>query len=754
MKRILSLVLALVITFGTILPNYAETTTDSQAGKDLMSYGIITGTENGLDETTALTRAMMATILADLYGKKKEAAVYEIPSSFTDVPDGKWFSKFIAYAEHQGWMIGEGNGLTFRPDDTMTTQEVNAAYLKALGYDVKWEEVNTKASELKMAVDAENPEKVLRGEAFSAMRSALDVSKMGTTEAFGTSLALTDYVAPIFDQLEVSKVIVDNSKTVVIEFNQELSEESVNTSNIIVTGLTISKVLLSENNKTVTLDMSSSIIAQSEEIEIIINNVTTADEGFTLVDYKEKFVVNDVIIPVIESISVIDAKHIKIQASEPINFLHEHYRLLPGIEIDENDVFGKIIADNQNFTYTIELSTQKREGSYKMTIEGLEDYSGLVAVKTEFTFNIAKDDAVPVKLIVREIVILPTATAEYLDFDEDGEIDRIIVTTTDGNITEAVQGDFTLAGDDLTITGISVINNVATITVTGQTDVTLTDDTLAWTKGAFMVNGAKIAARTAATMTDKAKPQVKSITSVSDNAVNTLAKEDDIVTYTVNFTEPVTVSDVTATTFTNAAGVVSADLDATAAVSDTILVAVNAGDNGVIDINTSAFTITDANSNVQTYADRASVNAHTTIPTTVTADTIAPAATLDIATDVNGVFVNKATNNITITAVGHFEVGLVVDVTKITIDTEDDNSVTPNVTLAVSDVLSISSIGNSVMIQLNGDGTFNVDAVLAAFRDDYIDSLDCATGWLKDAAGNEIPLTGVGTITRLVVVLN
>ncbi len=214
MKRVLSLVLALVMVFGTIMPAFADdaatTAADSQAGQDLKSYGVIAGTDLGLEEASVLTREQMTVILSQLYGKKTEAEAYAFAPSFTDVEEGKWFTPYVAFAEQQGWMSGDAAGGTFRPEDVMKAQEVNAMFVKALGYTVEWADVNTKAEELEIEITAADSTSVLRGEAFAALRTVLDTPKMDETDTLGTALALTNYVSPTPAAPEA--VAVDSAK--------------------------------------------------------------------------------------------------------------------------------------------------------------------------------------------------------------------------------------------------------------------------------------------------------------------------------------------------------------------------------------------------------------------------------------------------------------------------------------------------------------------------------------------------------------
>ncbi|MBI9014196.1 MAG: hypothetical protein JEZ08_18310 [Clostridiales bacterium] len=246
MKRVLSLVLALVMVFGTIMPAFAEDAAtiaaDSQAATDLVSYGVIAGTDKGLEEASVLTRAQMTVILSQLYGKKAEAEAYAFAPSFTDVAEGKWYTPYVAFAEQQGWMSGDAAGGTFRPDDVMKAQEVNAMFVKALGYTVEWADVNTKAEELEVAITAADTTSVLRGEAFAALRAMLDVPKMDETDTLGTALALTNYVAPTPAAPEAVAV------TAAVSLNEKVFEVSLDSDLDAPTAVTVDQFVVTDKD--------------------------------------------------------------------------------------------------------------------------------------------------------------------------------------------------------------------------------------------------------------------------------------------------------------------------------------------------------------------------------------------------------------------------------------------------------------------------------------------------------------------------
>lgn len=215
MKRVLSLVLILVLVLGTIMPAFAEVATTvavSTETQELADMGVIAGDGTGFNEEGALRRSEFAVILSQLYGMKATAEAYELPASFTDLAEGAWYVPYIAYAESQGWMSGMGDG-TFAPDAFMTAQQVNAMYLKVLGYEVAWDAVNETAVEAGVAVDAADASLVLRGEAFTALRTTLDVTPVGGTAALGTTLPLVGYVAPVVEPVAPATVTIVSAKS-------------------------------------------------------------------------------------------------------------------------------------------------------------------------------------------------------------------------------------------------------------------------------------------------------------------------------------------------------------------------------------------------------------------------------------------------------------------------------------------------------------------------------------------------------------
>ena len=94
--------------------------------------GLFHGTDRGFEPSLSMTRAMMVTVLYNYV--QPAAGTYK--ASFTDVPEGMWYSDPIAWASSVGIVKGDGDG-TFRPNDAITRQEAMVMLLRFARYQNK-----------------------------------------------------------------------------------------------------------------------------------------------------------------------------------------------------------------------------------------------------------------------------------------------------------------------------------------------------------------------------------------------------------------------------------------------------------------------------------------------------------------------------------------------------------------------------------------------------------------------------------------
>ncbi len=166
MKRVLSLVLALVMVLGTMPMAFAA---DDTAGEMLQAAGFVAGDESGnLMEGNSLTRAELAVLVAELNGVKENAKTYAIAPEFKDVKADDWFGPYVAYAAKEGWFKGDTEG-NFNPSASVSEQTMATVMLRALGYEPTWDTAVSEAKAMGLPVGADNAAAMTRGEAFTTM---------------------------------------------------------------------------------------------------------------------------------------------------------------------------------------------------------------------------------------------------------------------------------------------------------------------------------------------------------------------------------------------------------------------------------------------------------------------------------------------------------------------------------------------------------------------------------------------------------
>ncbi|WP_054251454.1 InlB B-repeat-containing protein [Neofamilia massiliensis] len=123
MKRRLSLVLALLMIFSSVVPVLAKTTDEKIQW--LVDRNYVEGYEDGsLKLENKITRAEMAKMVIKIKDKKDLAdQLKDIKSKFNDVDLDHWANGYINAAVKEGYIKGYEDG-SFRPDSFITNEEV------------------------------------------------------------------------------------------------------------------------------------------------------------------------------------------------------------------------------------------------------------------------------------------------------------------------------------------------------------------------------------------------------------------------------------------------------------------------------------------------------------------------------------------------------------------------------------------------------------------------------------------------------
>lgn len=134
-KKIFALLLALTLLVSLAAPALAAGD-DSAVLRTVKALGIMVGDENGnMDLDLGVTRAQFAKMLvaASKYrdSVSPDGAGYAL---YRDLKNDHWASEYIRIAARESWMTGYTDS-TFRPENTITLEEVCASVLRLLGYD-------------------------------------------------------------------------------------------------------------------------------------------------------------------------------------------------------------------------------------------------------------------------------------------------------------------------------------------------------------------------------------------------------------------------------------------------------------------------------------------------------------------------------------------------------------------------------------------------------------------------------------------
>lgn len=386
MKRILSLVLAMVMVLGSFGAVFAEDTTlAEEAVEILMDLGVLT--EGKLEQD--LKRQDAIVLLSRLFGD--EATAKDFPAedlTFEDIAD-PFYEGYIAWAVAQE--LTEGKSETkFGFDDKLKTQELAMFLLRALGYgDVDYDDALAKAKKLGLLVNVADAKIVLRGDMALMTLNALVTPMKDSEITLAEHLELVmpeEEVEVVEDATKIESVTASNLIEVVIQFDGKVDPStSQDESNYLITGKTVTSASLSDDETSVTLTVSAALGNQTLH-RLSFNNVrsgakvlSTTNFGFTPIDAQ---------LPEAVSVVALGNKTVKVTFSEPIvspttaSFL-----------IDGKAVLGYVNTIGR--TVTVRLYSPLANEEHTINIKNVADFSGLKSLSKDMTFVVVEDTDAP-----------------------------------------------------------------------------------------------------------------------------------------------------------------------------------------------------------------------------------------------------------------------------------------------------------------------------------------------------------------------
>lgn len=396
MKRVLSLVLALVLVLGMI-PTFAA---EKTGGEELKALGLLSGNENGdLMEDQTLERQEFAKVIAQLNGALDEAAAYVTPGTYADFDKVEgWAKPYVAYAEEQGWMTGK-TGNMFDPAAELKSQELLVVLLRVLGYDDTWSKAFETAAEVGLV--AEEITAITRGDAFELIWTAVSEVKMADSDmTLGVHLGVLEPVV-VVKELAVNSVVADNARQVKVEFNQPVDEDTLVAANLKVyvgTSTTVTTWTKNVEGNVVTLGLSADV-PQDTDVKVVIKDVVAADDedAVKMAEYTTVVRMKDVTSPKILTVAASTSKTFTFTASEPLKIADSElvFHVLQNITVDGLKLVGKITPNYANNTFTVELGTKLAVGNHTIAVTGLKDIVGFAADTFNGSITVIEDKTAP-----------------------------------------------------------------------------------------------------------------------------------------------------------------------------------------------------------------------------------------------------------------------------------------------------------------------------------------------------------------------
>lgn len=403
MKRVLSLVLALVLVLGMI-PTFAA---DMTAGQHLYEHEFIAGDGMGnLNEDQLLTREQLAKLILELNGSKEEAEALTLPPSFTDSAKiSAWARPYVAYAQIEGLMVGFTDG-SFRPMEGVTGQQLAAVLTRALGYEFEWATVLADAADL--GIDVAAAAKLTRGEAFEAMWTTVNTNPKDGDKPLGVVLGkIEDTTPPPVGPLAVDSANAINLKQIVVSFNKAVSKATAEAkANYTFNAADLAAgdvVTLNEDGKSVTITFAATQLNQVTKKLIVETGVKDTD-GVALAANKT-FDVNftDTTVPFAKEVKQVAPNKIKVFFNEPVQLTGGAAFLV------DNGTLSAVAGTVSDTAYSIEvtLGAAITSGTHTVTINpststAIKDYANFAIPTATLSFEAVVDTTAPTATVVAE----------------------------------------------------------------------------------------------------------------------------------------------------------------------------------------------------------------------------------------------------------------------------------------------------------------------------------------------------------------
>lgn len=393
MKRVLSLVLALVMVLGTMPMAFAA---DKTAGEELQAYGVIQGDKDGnLMEDKGLTRAELAKLVCVLNGAADDAAEYSKENSFEDVSEDDWYASYVAYAVMKGWF----NGVTeteFAPAGAVSEQMMATVMLRVLGQEPVWETAVAEATSMGLLkdVDADDDAAMVRGEVFKVMTNTLQQEKKGEDVALGTSLELDGFVVEE-EEVEAQDLVAE------IDFAKAFANNKVNVDfkddvDAAAAGQVANYTIVEKADTTKEIAVIAVVVENGDDVALE-TEALTAGKAYTVMvgDSKANFagVKKDTKAPKLDSVKGSDTNEVEVVFEEMVDRATAEDVANYTFDKEGTTVKAELDEDRDTVTLTVEGMTSSK--SQMITVQNVTNVDGVVMSKSTRSFGPKFDKSAP-----------------------------------------------------------------------------------------------------------------------------------------------------------------------------------------------------------------------------------------------------------------------------------------------------------------------------------------------------------------------
>ena len=292
MKRLLSLILAMIMLFGMTMDAAAASPYERQ-GQILHDIGVLRGVnaKGDLDLEGILTREQMVVLISRLYGKESEAEGYLSTNNFTDLkPENKYYIPYILWARDQSLIQGMTSTL-FGVGQPVTTQQFQTVLLRALGYTEEakdWYNVPAFSTQIGLmnGLNFKPDAKLNRGQVAAMLVNALSLIPKGEISPLAVKLRVvsapeteddTDTTATEPADKTILPTLLGSFgyiNTIMLTFNKEMNESLItNKTNYTIT----------QKGKELPLPEGTTLVLGKDKMTLTITLPQTIDGIYTIV---------------------------------------------------------------------------------------------------------------------------------------------------------------------------------------------------------------------------------------------------------------------------------------------------------------------------------------------------------------------------------------------------------------------------------------------------------------------------------------